>query len=769
MLEVSKRLKIYGAVATASSLVQAAAIPLAQAQDEPRRVSVLEEIVVTATKREELLREVPISVTALDTEALLLRQNLNLGDMAAQVPGFSVEKSNPGLTRVVLRGQNAGAAGASVAVLVDDVPFSFAYGVSNGSILTADIDPYDLARVEVLRGPQGTLYGATAQGGIVKYVTKRPDMEDFSGSLEVGAQSIDSGDTGGSVRGFVNVPISDTLAIRASGFSEEIPGYIDNSFNGDTNVNEGTKHGGRVSLLYQPTSNLSMQLAGFYQNQDFENATQVNVVGAIDASNPPPNQLDLTDGLSFFAPTPTANELETYYTYLDIDYQTSWANITSATGFGEIKSNGPGDASGALLAPGFTLGTFLQGVYGQPVDAVVENINTLEKFSQEIRVSSLGDNESGAGDLDWQFGVFYTKEEIAQQQFFRAYPAGDLSSELTVPLPLGGADVPGNYEEISAFGEITYYITPNVDISIGGRYSDMQQDLQVNFFNGFLTTGGAGDIILPQVDTTDSAFTFSVAPRWRISDDSMVYARIASGFRPGGPQIIPPGAPADFPTDYTSDETLNYEVGFRTLAFDGRFSVDVAAYLIDWTDIQIIQQFVSPTSGANFNVTGNGGEAESKGVEWSFNYMALDGLNISVVGSWIDATLQEDAPTFGGVDGDFLPFVPELSNTLNIDYTWPVFSDFDAFVGGSLIHRGEQYTGFSGSPLVVSHQELPSYETFNAQFGVRSDKYFVQLNLRNITDERALTTYSGGGSPNLQGIASIIQPRTLSVRLGINF
>ena len=239
------------------------------------------EIVVTASRREQSLVEVPSAVTAVSGDVLNERGLTDIRDFAALVPGFSLDDRGGTDVRLILRGQNTGGAGASVATMMDDVVLSSTSALSNGSTVTPNFETYDLERVEVLRGPQGTLYGATAQGGLVKYVTKKPDLAKAGAAAEVGFESVNQGETAFNGRAVVNIPlITDKLAIRAAGYYIDLPGYIDNPLLGLKDVNRGNRRGGRVSLLAKPTDRLSIRVTGAYQNEEYGAEGVVEVVGS---------------------------------------------------------------------------------------------------------------------------------------------------------------------------------------------------------------------------------------------------------------------------------------------------------------------------------------------------------------------------------------------------------------------------------------------------------------------------------------------------------
>jgi outer membrane receptor protein involved in Fe transport len=262
---------------------------------------------------------------------------------------------------------------------------------------------------------------------------------------------------------------------------------------------------------------------------------------------------------------------------------------------------------------------------------------------------------------------------------------------------------------------------------------------------------------------SDKDTTYSLSPRFKISDDAMIYGRIASGFRPGGPLFAQPPAPQF----YTSDKTVNYEVGFRGSFFDGRLTADLAAYHIDWTDIQVITRVT--INSITYTTIGNAGTAESKGLEWNIRYKPIDNLTLSVVGAYTDATLTENAPSLGGRAGDRLPYVPEFSSSLNVDYVWPAFGDFEAYAGGTWSYIGSRFGDFSTAATATNHDEIPDYSNLNLQAGLRNDRYTLQLYVNNLTNEVGILNYSNEGGANQTGFANVTTPRTIGVLLQTRF
>jgi outer membrane receptor protein involved in Fe transport len=245
----------------------------------------------------------------------------------------------------------------------------------------------------------------------------------------------------------------------------------------------------------------------------------------------------------------------------------------------------------------------------------------------------------------------------------------------------------------------------------------------------------------------------------------MVYGRIATGYRPGGPNDLPPNPPPSVQTSYQPDKTTNYELGLRTDLLDKRLSVDVAAFLVDWKSIQLFE-FIQVPGQPGFGINANGGTARTKGVEWTLGLTPVTGLTFTLTGAYVDAYLTSPAPDTGGNEGDRLPYVPKWSTSLNGDYTWRAFSDFNAFAGASWSYVGSRFNDFSATAGATGfvpnpRPELPSYNTVNLRAGLESGRWTFELYCKNVGDTRGIAYYTNSSTPNYGGALGYIQPRTV--------
>jgi iron complex outermembrane receptor protein len=709
----------------------------------PASSDALETIVVTAEKREEKLKDVPMSITALGGNSLDNLQYRSFSDYAAMVPGLSLTSSQPGLTTLTLRGQNAGGVGSTVAVYLDESPFGSSSALLNGSILSGDFDTWDLQRVEVLRGPQGTLYGANSEGGLLKFVTAAPVLGSFSGAAEVTGESVDHGGKGGDVRAVVNLPIGDKVALRVGGFDQDVPGYIKDPSRGKTDLNDGHKYGGRVSLLAEPIDSLTVRLTATSQQSRYDGTPNIDV-----------NPVTLKPAFGDLTQNRLLNEPSSFQ-YKNYNATINWDagpfSILSTTSYSILNSDFVVDYTNIQLAPGFTVQNLLASALKMPgLGAYVDDLADLKKFTQEVRLSSPSTNF-----LEWQVGGYFTRETGHLFQHLNAVKLPSGTSAGLPPLEFPILD--STYKETAGFANLTVHIIPQFDVQAGGRYSKNEQTA---------TESITGLLVPSQAFSTPSeghVFTYSVAPRWHVDADNMVYLRWATGYRPGGPNALPPVAPPDVPRQYGADKTSNIELGVKSSLLQGRLSIDASIFHVDWTNIQLLEQV------DNTGINGNGGKARSQGLEWAVGYVPLHGLTLQWTGAYTDAKLTTDAPAVHGNTGDSLPYAPKWGTSFDGEYDWAAFADFKYFVGATWSYVGARETGFGTDVTRLTQVRLSSYDTYGARVGLDNVRYRVTLYGKNLSDSRGITNYVNQGAPGLNGDVSVIQPRTIGVTLSAKF
>ena len=717
------------ALTAAAGLLGLGAAATATAQTSTN-VAALEEVVVTAQKFEQKLSETPLSVTAISARNLEALGATQFRDFANSVPSLTFTTSGVGSTQVNLRGITTGNnISPTVGIYVDEVPYGSSTPFASGAQLALDVGLFDVSRIEVLRGPQGTLYGASTMGGLLKYVSVVPDTTAFAAIARAGVVSTSGGGVGYDAAAAVNAPLADDkAALRVSGFYTHDGGFIDNLTNGHDDVNEAEVYGGRADLLFKPADKLTLRVAAFAQDitrdgtaaADFGLATGEPIDGDLDQrrlrAEPFDQQFRLASGT--------------------LDYEFEGATLTSITSYQTVRSNATTDVS-AFFVPALGAGGIVLG----SVDVFKKN--ETDKFTQELRLAATGPR------LDWTIGAFYTDEDSDQFQKLNAStPDGAV-----FPVNLLTVELPSTFEEYAGFGTLTWHATDKLDFTGGLRYAHNSQTFEQI---------GSGALVfsVPERDDSDSILTYLATIRYRASDNLMSYVRYATGYRPGGPNIVVNdlnGQPLASPT-FGADELRSYEAGIKTTTSDGSFGVDAAVYFIKWDDLQI------NAVRNGLGVVANAAAAESKGAELTLTWVPVPQLALVGAFAYIDAELSEDAPDLGGLEGDRLPDTPDFTGSLAADYSFEL-GGREAFLGTTVRHVTDRVSSYDASAGVPQY-ELPEYTTVDFRTGIQLGAARLQLYLKNAFDERgqlsATTGFSALGGP---AWVSLVQPRTI----GLNF
>ena len=712
--------------------------PAAVAEEESERV--LEEIIVTATKREERLSDVPFSMSLLDSSMLEEQQAFRLQDYFAQVPGLQLNAGSGGALVLAMRGiTTGGATNPTVATMLDDVPIGLTASIYSG-LNAVDIDPSSLERVEVLRGPQGTLYGASSLGGLVRYVTAAPRTDEFSGRFSVEGMDLSGGGTGYGGRTFMNIPlVEDRLAATVSAFYRRDAGVVDNTYRGiRNNVDQTDTIGGRASVLWHAAENASVRVSALYQKAEWDGSTNVL---STDPENAPD---DLTQS---YVPGTGLYKSEIWQVDARLDFDFGWANLASITAFANRDRFRRDDVTTWLGIYTF----FATGLTTDDVATVNYQPTDEDKFTQEVRLTSTHE-----GPLEWMVGVYYTDEDADTS--WHMYPADLVTGER-------GDDYfpdlfPTTLEERAVFASVTGRLSDQFEVELGGRWSENKQT-----FDEWI--GGPLFPVPYEVNGTskEDPITYVVSPKFRINDDMMIYGRVATGYRPGGPN---PGAGFGTPTQYDSDTTISYEIGWKADLLDRRMTVDASLYYIDWTDIQLQQR--DPQTEFLFYT--NGGKAESKGLDVMVTGATDDGLRVSATLSFADSTLKQDLGVgLYGLPGDRLPFTSKFNGTLSVDKDFAVGNSYTAFVGGSLAHIGKRNGTFAPSEGVL-RTAMPSYTTLDIRVGVRNQTgWSLMLFGKNLTNSDGLigSSHETGGGTTGNYLLTVIRPRAVGLSLARDF
>ncbi len=693
---------------------------------KPREDMVLETVIVTAEKRPENLQNVPMTVDTISGQQLASYGETHLTDFAASSPGLTVNSGNgtPGSVNLIIRGVSTGDGGNSptVATYIDNVPVSSSGHNGFNGFTGVDLFPYDISHIEVLEGPQGTLYGASSLGGVLKYVMKTPDLNSPSYHLGGSLAGIDHGSgTGWGVQAAANVvAIPGKLAFSISGAHRYTPGYINNPATGQKGVNHGTQDGARLAVYWLPSDNVKVKLSGLYDSSNF--------AGYGDISVALPSGQRTYGYLDDYAVEPQGQKNRLTLLSGDVTYEFDGLSLKSITGYSENRSAFKNDASVIFLP-----------IFG--VDAPFNDQTRVDKFSQELRLTSSLQNR-----FHWVVGSFYTKENSAFSEFGQALVPGTQQPNPNLN-PLYNVEDRDEFSEIAVYGNATYNLTKLWDVSAGLRDSHDHETL---------SSAGGGTLFSSTSYPTisSSALTVSVDSRYHFRPNAMGYLRIASGYRPGGANANYKKIGAQ-PT-YKPDSTINYELGLKSEWLDKRIQANASVFYIDWQNIPI--QVLTPQN--NYYYT-NAGKATSKGVELTTKFILTPGLQLGANWSFIDARLKSDAPLVGGSKGDRLPGSPRWSGILRADYSHSLTGDYVGRLGLMWRYVGNQINEF---PHGYPYQPLPSYSTLAATAGVSTEHWTLSLYAENITDKQAYVSWSDGPfGPN------ILQPRTIGVSIDHSF
>jgi iron complex outermembrane recepter protein len=753
----------------ASLVAAAVALVLAQnaiAQEEP---AALGEITVTARKRAESLQDVPFAISARTGEQLDEFGATNIEDVSRNVAGLSVQNLGPGQSQVGLRGISAGKTDRDLPGVKEQVGVYMDESVISLSLFTPDLDLYDLNRVEVLRGPQGTLFGSGSLAGTVRYISNQPDLSDGYGDFEVGLSTISDGGDGGFVRGMVNVPLGDRAALRVVGYFNEVPGYIDaHGPDGvlDQNVNDGERQGGRLALRWELTDNIVVTPRVIYQDIDF------NGYNRQDAFNILANPFTTTQPRVDIGEREQYRQLDEHFDDdfflgdLTMEFDFGPAVLTSISSYTDRDILVTRDASQLTGSVTFDI---LGEVDGVRLDSPLLDYTTVEVFTQELRLSSDTDSR-----FQWLLGGFYSDIE---RNYGQTLPTPGYDALIGVPSSAVGSPtdtpffsrIPYDFEQKAAFAEVSLDITERLSATLGARYYDFTEERNLYFGGLFADSEGTPDEPTNGPGETDDD---GVNPRvlfsFDLSDNVQLNAQAAEGFRLGGindPLNVPLCQGDDINTysgfDSFDSETLwNYELGAKIGFAGGRGQFNIAAFHSDIEDLQL--PIVAGTCSSRILI--NVDEAHSTGVEAELTAAPTDrfdfGISASYTESELDSTLilpVNGVPTVIAniVEGNRLPSVPEFQLSANATYSWPMGERVDGFITGVYQHVGSRYTqngdqapGFGtfpirtyGNPTISEFTFdplLPAYDIGNLRLGVRGDGWEAALFVNNIADENAL-------------------------------
>ena len=734
-----------------------------------------EEVTVTARKREETLQEVPFSIVAPTEEILRDRGVDTLEGVSANVAGFTVQNLGPGQSQVAMRGVSAGqivrdqpGVKEQVGVYLDESTISL-------SLFTPDVDLFDMSRVEVLRGPQGTLFGSGSLSGTVRYITNQPEIGVSESVGEFGLSTISDGEFGGHAKVASNIELGENAAMRITAYYNSLGGFIDAvqpdlSVNDD--VNSGERAGIRWAFRIEPNERLTVTPRVIYQEVDTDGWNRedaYNILGNPFTTTRPAVDLDEREQFTQIE-EPFTDEF--LLADLNIEYEFDDFTLTSITSFTDRDVLVVRDAT--ALTASITGGSIGLPEAAFSIDAPLNDATTAEVLTQELRFSG------GSDRLDWVGGFFYTniQRDYDQRLLVSGFEAtsGVPTTGLAAPQDvLFFSDLGYDLDQIALFGEVTYAVNDRFDLTAGLRYYDFEED-RTQIFDGIFGNNDNGNSLVSNPgSTTADDFAPRLIASFELSEKTLLNAQISKGFRLGGindPLNEPLCTPQDLATfggrDTWEDEELwNYEVGLKTDTNGGRGTFNIAAFFADISDLQATVTAGSCSSRVVFNVP----DARSMGLELEYAAQLTNFFDIAISASYVDSELRStltstdadgNVSVVSGIQsGNRLPTVPEFQAALAATYRWEMKKGWAGYATGTYQHVGSRFTqigdqaaGFGtvdllafapnniGGPLTAStfnfNPELPSYDLVNVRVGFVNERYDVAFFVNNLTDERAL-------------------------------
>ena len=696
-------------------------------------------VVVTANRRREPAQEVPMQIGVLSPESLSRSGARSLKDYISREPGVDLNSwGGAGIGSISIRGITTGNdTSATVGVYVDDVAMGSSVPFLNGAIRALDLGLLDLRQIELLRGPQGTLYGASAMGGVLKYVTNDPDTYEFSGKVQLGASSTRQGGAGSTVSGVVNVPLrQDVAGLRVSVFKDRTGGVVDTVGGVQArDIDSGHTSGQRASLLLTPNNKLRVRLTATAQDIQRDGVDYVDhVVGTGQLT-----EGDLQRRLQVREPY----ESKVGILSAEIEADLGWARLNSVTSSQRVRSSVKNDFSSAYVP--------LLAMFGIAVESAAADVRIDgRKKTQELRLTSLGGQQ-----FDWLLGYYYNDEQGTNVQGVPTTVAGG------APGPnLATVGLSSRYLEQAVFGNATWKFSERLSVTGGLRVAVNRQRTSVDT-DGPLV-GGKQTLA---DDSTDTTTTYLLTGRYVLAPGQSVYLRSASAYRPGGPNPVlrdpVTGLPVA-PNTYAPDTLVSNEAGYRAELLDKTLSVSAALFDIRWKNIQ---QY-TPVNGVNVIVSA--GRAHLQGLELSSVWRPARNWTWTLGGALTDARLSADALGLDALSGARLPNSARFSASLDAQHDLSLWGQ-PAYLGSTLRHVGERNSGFVDSAKVPNHV-LPAYSLLDLRAGISVSKVNVELYLRNLLDERAQLSASASVSA-LGGPVwvSNAQPRTFGATVTVPF
>jgi len=686
----------------------------------------LEEVLVTASKREAVsVQEIPYNISAVSGAQLEKVGIDDLADFSRIVPGLTLVDSGPNNKQIVIRGLAATAGSEQVSVYFDEIPVT---GSSSVNVHQTDIRLYDVERIEVLRGPQGTLYGAGSQAGTVRYIMNKPRADALAGSFagSIGTRARDGGEAL-SFNGMLNAPlIEDKLAVRAVGYYRQTDGLVDRP---DLNIRHSDQeqtYGGRVLARAELTDATSLSLSAYYQDTEVDDSGWV---------------LRDRDARPGHVREPFTDKMRMYN--VTLEHGVDWGTFTATGSMFERDSFYTFDVSQFVPTGSARV--------NQPANTKV--------YSAEVRFAS-----KFAGPLQFITGLYYNDRKRTSDSY------GAFIDERTGELPADElrffhSVTDSSFSDQAIFGEVNYELTDKLTLTGGLRWfelkRDSQSDLLIDFFGNPL-----GKSPLLQSEVRDTVHRLQAS--YKLTDDALIYVTYSQGFREGGENAA--NLLGNIPPSYEPDFVDNYELGWKSELFDRQLLLNGAMYYMQWQDVQVQR---TDDTGA-FAYTTNAGEAELYGVELEGNWrpQALPGFSLTLGLRFSDQKLTQDNPNavagdpFGGRKGDPLPGSSKSQVSFGMEqrfqaWQWPAFARVDVSYGG------KAPTAFStADPL---YRQWGGFTLTNLRAGIDEERWNAGIYVRNAFNKRAIVNWNVQTVPGLPDLVRMTAPREIGLQFELKY
>lgn len=744
----SIRVLVYGmSVVSISAMAQQ---QQSEANEEETAQSDVEIIEVTSSRRVQTIQDVPASVYAADPEEFLERGMTSLSDMVETAPGFSFQSfsGQPGRGSIAARGVSQQNDTAVTAIYIDDVPLTSNTSFAAGGRLYFDGLLGDVQRVELIKGPQGTLFGATAMAGAVRYISNEPELYDPRGKFTVDLSHTQDGELNQIYRGFYSFPIVEgKVGLTVSAFSMDNGGFVDqvDPATGtviNENANSSDASGYSADLYFNASERLDIRLKAMTQESSFQMSSAVRIAN-----------LDKEEAYGEYTSDNSFGNDELTYDLMSasLSYEFDSAVLDFTTSKAEYENTNSQDFTNLYGPIIEQIGGFEAGsVTAAPFNAVAAS----EKTVHELRLTSTAE-----GKWEWLAGLFYTDEKTNNEQSLVGLPQDFLAL---------AAAFPSDYQEFAVFGNATYYVTDDFDVTAGIRASNTEQTLK--FTTDGPLAGGASVQNLEPADASVQTYLFTA--RYRPTDDTSWYARVASGYRPESSNLT---AYDPFNGELLSqpvveqDDLWSYEVGIKGSAADGRLSYESSLYYIDWENFQTIVTFYGVSVDGNAK-----GGITSQGWEGSFDYQLTDQFSVRGSASFADSSLNEDEPTLFASEGDQVIRVPEWSYNLAANYDYQVAEGVYGWVTLGVRNKDEMSTAFNNGDPEATAVNLKSdeYTTVNLTTGMQWENWTVSLYANNLFNEKAYTYFNATVVPGTEAVDVTgipLEPRKVGVSISYAF